>query len=348
MYDIREDGHIPLIFSRFTDTTEEIESKLWEHFPQLSIGRYDGQVQRIKYPSNNSPEEVTKDILVRKLQASEIDIIVCSDAASEGLNLQTASAIVNVDVPWNPARVLQRIGRADRLGQKSPTVPVFNLAFLDTIEEKMYRKLDDRQTDAIRLLGDFPQLLQTEESRLMYQPFGSNVDERVYDEAALERDKVALDKLLSISKHHESKIAKWIDILVESNQEETHSSNPAEIDFVLRSKAAIKQGIKIFTSPISEIELGFSEFQGGKHALLLKLSSGYIPLTPSTLSVIYSDNEELPKPTDLVVATENFMAEYGAIPYNQRTPGLRSTEFQITSQTPEYEFKKISKVSIGN
>ena len=346
--DIREDGHIPLIFSRFTDTTEEIESKLWQNFPELSIGRYDGQVQRIRYPSNNTPEEVTKDILVKKLQASEIDIIVCSDAASEGLNLQAASVVINVDVPWNPARVLQRIGRADRLGQKSPTVSVFNLAFLDTIEERMYRKLDDRQTDAIRLLGDFPQLLQTEESRLLFQPFGSNVDERVYDEAALERDKVALDKLLSISKQHNSIIAKWIDILIESNQKEKCSSNPAEIDFVLRSEATIKQGTKIFTSPLSDIELGYSESNGEKHSLLLKLTSGFIPLTPSTLAAIYSDNEELPKPTDLAAATENFMAEYGAFPYDQRTPGLRSKEFQITSQTPEYEFKKISKVLIGN
>ena len=52
--DIRANDHIPLIFSRFTDTTEAIEMSLWDHFPELCIGRYDGQIQRIKHPSNHS------------------------------------------------------------------------------------------------------------------------------------------------------------------------------------------------------------------------------------------------------------------------------------------------------
>ena len=344
--DIRANDHIPLIFSRFTDTTEAIEMSLWDHFPELCIGRYDGQIQRIKHPSNHSAEQVTKDILVSKLQAAEIDIIVCSDAASEGLNLQTASAIINVDVPWNPARVLQRIGRADRLGQKSPEVLVYNLAYLDTIEERMYRKLDDRQTDAMQLLGDFPQLLQTEESRLMFQPFGSNVDDRLFDEAALKRDKVVLDKLLSISIHNESKIAKWINILIESNQEESLSSNPAEFDFVLRSKKVKKQGIKIFTSSESKAEIGYSESPVGKHALLLKTTEGFIPLTPSTLAEIYAGDEgTLPPPDTLDVATEIFMSEYGAIPYGKRNPGLRAIDFNNHPEKFDYEFKSLHNVS---
>ena len=186
----------------------------------------------------------------------------------------------------------------------------------------MYRKLDDRQTDAMQLLGDFPQLLQTEESRLMFQPFGSNVDDRLFDEAALKRDKVVLDKLLSISIHNESKIAKWINILIESNQEESLSSNPAEFDFVLRSKKVKKQErIKLFTSSESKAEIGYSESPVGKHALLLKTTEGFIPLTPSTLAEIYAGDEgTLPPPDTLDVATEVFMSEYGAIPYGKRNP----------------------------
>lgn len=47
-------------------------------------------------------------------------ILLGTDAASEGLNLQQFSAVVNYDLPWNPMRVEQRIGRIDRIGQEAP------------------------------------------------------------------------------------------------------------------------------------------------------------------------------------------------------------------------------------
>ena len=51
-------------------------------------------------------------------------VLLCTDAASEGLNLQTASALVNYDLPWNPSKVEQRIGRIGRIGQTEPVVRV--------------------------------------------------------------------------------------------------------------------------------------------------------------------------------------------------------------------------------
>ena len=57
----------------------------------------------------------------------EADVLVATDVASEGMNLQDASAVVNYDLPWNPVRVMQRIGRIDRLHSHHPTVAVLHL-----------------------------------------------------------------------------------------------------------------------------------------------------------------------------------------------------------------------------
>ena len=82
---------------------------------------------------------------VRKALEKQVDVMVCSEAASEGLNLQAASAVVNVDMPWNPARVEQRIGRVDRIGQTASVVKVVNVWYPDTYEARMYRVLFERQ-----------------------------------------------------------------------------------------------------------------------------------------------------------------------------------------------------------
>jgi superfamily II DNA/RNA helicase len=73
-----------------------------------------------------------------------IDVLICTDAAAEGLNLQAASVIINVDMPWNPAKIEQRIGRVDRLGQKANVVNVYNIWYPDSIEARMYKIIFDR------------------------------------------------------------------------------------------------------------------------------------------------------------------------------------------------------------
>ncbi len=63
---------------------------------------------------------------------------MCTDAAGEGLNLQFAGVLVNYDLPWNPMKVEQRIGRIDRLGQERPVVRVLNFAYKDTVEQDVF------------------------------------------------------------------------------------------------------------------------------------------------------------------------------------------------------------------
>ena len=81
----------------------------------------------------------------------------CSSAANEGLNLQAASVMINVDVPWVPSELEQRIGRIARLGQKKPIVTVHNLWYPGSIEAEIYRRLISRQKDMWFAIGTFPE-----------------------------------------------------------------------------------------------------------------------------------------------------------------------------------------------
>ncbi|MXY79046.1 MAG: hypothetical protein F4Y94_05010 [Chloroflexi bacterium] len=69
--------------------------------------------------------------------------LVATEAGGEGRNLQFAHILVNYDLPWNPMRVEQRIGRVDRIGQEE-TIQIFNFRVRDTIEERILEVLDER------------------------------------------------------------------------------------------------------------------------------------------------------------------------------------------------------------
>jgi hypothetical protein len=77
-------------------------------------------------------------------KAGAAELLICTDAAAEGLNFQFCGAMVNYDMPWNPMRVEQRIGRIDRLGQKFDQIQILNLHYADTVETDVYQALRDR------------------------------------------------------------------------------------------------------------------------------------------------------------------------------------------------------------
>jgi superfamily II DNA/RNA helicase len=71
-------------------------------------------------------------------------IIVCTDAAGEGINLQFCWVMANYDVPWNPARIEQRVGRIHRYGQKRSEVFIVNLIAGKTREGKAVKIFLDK------------------------------------------------------------------------------------------------------------------------------------------------------------------------------------------------------------
>lgn len=88
-----------------------------------------------------------------RFMSKEVQILICTDAAGEGINLQFCRLLINWDIPWNPNRLEQRMGRIHRYGQKSDVL-VFNMVASNTREGQVLKKLLTK-LDVIReQLGD--------------------------------------------------------------------------------------------------------------------------------------------------------------------------------------------------
>ena len=87
---------------------------------------------------------IDREQVKRRFRDGDADLLLCTDAAAEGLNFQFCGALVNYDMPWNPMRVEQRIGRIDRVGQRHATIRVVNLHYEGTVETAVYRALRRR------------------------------------------------------------------------------------------------------------------------------------------------------------------------------------------------------------
>lgn len=82
----------------------------------------------------------------------EKNILISTDAGGEGINMQFSHIVINYDLPWNPMKIEQRIGRADRIGQKSD-VEVFNFILDDTIENRVRTVLEEKLATILSELG---------------------------------------------------------------------------------------------------------------------------------------------------------------------------------------------------
>lgn len=144
-----------LLFSRYTSTTNYVIDLLKERHE--TFGVFQGDRKQV-INSDGSEINYDKIQLSKKFKNKEFTLLICSDAASEGLNLQTANVLINVDVPWNPSRLLQRFGRIDRFGQQNPRIYFYNLVYHDSIEHTMYKRLIGRNNLFRSILGITPDI----------------------------------------------------------------------------------------------------------------------------------------------------------------------------------------------
>ena len=93
--------------------------------------------------------------LIRKFENNEhVKVFLSTEAGGTGLNLQVADTLINFELPWNPAKKNQRIGRIDRLGQKSNKLTVFNFITRNSIEQQIAAGLLVKQNLFDGVLGD--------------------------------------------------------------------------------------------------------------------------------------------------------------------------------------------------
>ena len=96
-------------------------------------------------------------------------LLLSSEVGSEGIDLQFCRIVVNYDMPWNPMRVEQRIGRIDRVGQKAKRLSIVNLKVKGTIEEHVYDRLHSKLMLFANSLGDLEAVIGKEVQNLSVQ-----------------------------------------------------------------------------------------------------------------------------------------------------------------------------------
>lgn len=103
--------------------------------------------------------ENKQDAIERFRDNPGIRVLLSSEVASEGVDLQFCRVLVNYDLPWNPMRVEQRIGRLDRLGQTADSILILNLCYEDTIDERILVRLYERLNLFERALGSMEAII---------------------------------------------------------------------------------------------------------------------------------------------------------------------------------------------
>lgn len=150
-----------IIFSQYYDTARWIADSLADMFPDETIGLYAG-ADRSRLYRDGLAVFIERETLKKMVADHEIRIMVATDAACEGLNLQTLGSLINVDLPWNPTRLEQRIGRIKRFGQSRTAVDMLNLVHQGTVDEKVYERLSERMRNRYDLFGGLPDTIKDE------------------------------------------------------------------------------------------------------------------------------------------------------------------------------------------
>lgn len=144
-----------IVFSQYYDTAHWIAQSLTARLPGESVALYAGAGKSGLF-FDGEWRSVEREEIKEKVRERKIRLLVATDAACEGLNLQTLGTLINVDLPWNPSRLEQRIGRIKRYGQTRDRVDMLNLVYANTNDEKVYRALSQRMKDRYDLFGSLP------------------------------------------------------------------------------------------------------------------------------------------------------------------------------------------------
>jgi ERCC4-related helicase len=148
-----------IIFSQYFDTIKWVCDRFAKDFPDVTFGLYAGSEKSGIYEKGfyhrKSKEEIKK-----KVRQKELKLLFGTDAASEGLNLQSLGTLINLDLPWNPTRLEQRKGRIQRIGQEREEVLIYNMRYKDSVEDRVHSLLANRLKNIQDLFGQIPDTLE--------------------------------------------------------------------------------------------------------------------------------------------------------------------------------------------
>ena len=151
--------HGCIVFSQYYDSVWWLAGQLTRKLPDIAIGIYAG-AGRSGVMRRGAFEPRHRDALKDGVRRGELRLLLGTDAASEGLNLQRLGTLINLDLPWNPSRLEQRKGRIQRIGQPRSEVDVYNMRYANSVEDRVRRLLSERLENISRLFGQLPDTLE--------------------------------------------------------------------------------------------------------------------------------------------------------------------------------------------
>lgn len=150
-----------ILFSQYYDTVRWVGDELAKRadFASMDIGLYAGS-NRSGFWREGKFQRCDRNVLKGRVRAGDLKLLLGTDAASEGLNLQRLGTLINIDLPWNPTRLEQRKGRIQRIGQARSEIWIGNLRYRDSVEDRVHQVLADRLEAIHGLFGQIPDTLE--------------------------------------------------------------------------------------------------------------------------------------------------------------------------------------------
>ena len=161
----KQENNRVIIFSSFRHTLSYLRRRL--SAMGIRVGQVDGSVP------DEERYKLRQRFLLDRDDRNAIDVLLFSEVGCEGLDYQFCDTMINYDLPWNPMRIEQRIGRIDRRGQESGTVKIYNMITKGTIDAVIYDRcllkigvFEASIGDCSEILGDISDQI----FRIMFDP----------------------------------------------------------------------------------------------------------------------------------------------------------------------------------
>ena len=148
-----------IVFSQYYDTVRWIAGLISETHVDELIAVYAG-TDKSGFLLNGEWRSVNRKDIKRGVREYRLRLVCATDAACEGLNLKSLGTLINVDLPWNPSRLEQRLGRIKRYGQQREAVDMANLVYVGTVDERVYQRLSERMKNRYDVLGTIPDTIK--------------------------------------------------------------------------------------------------------------------------------------------------------------------------------------------
>jgi superfamily II DNA/RNA helicase/HKD family nuclease len=190
-----------LVFSESKETVEHLQSELDKHFSGkvLSYSSHGGVLDGASLRGEHLRDLIKANYQPKHPQPQDnVQILLTTDVLAEGINLHRSNIIINYDLPWNPTRVLQRVGRVNRVGTEHDEVYVFNI--FPTAQSDAHLGLEDNIKSKIQAfhntLGEDAKYLGDDEELTTHELFGERLYEKLNDKNTFEDGEAEADSEL--------------------------------------------------------------------------------------------------------------------------------------------------------